>query len=260
MVEDKPALVLIHGLGSSAKGWQDVAPLLTGEFNVYTPTALGHAGGPPVDKYPVLGSDMVDWAEEYLDEQGLDRPHVAGHSMGGFIALELARRGRAETACAISPGGFWKPEEGQEAFQVAKEAVASARRARHLIPVLYRVPQIRKRAMRGVSGHPERVGYARALEAYRDVIACTIHAKSNLGSEHAKPLDPVPCPVTIAWAERDEMLPLATHGQRAREFVPQATFTILRDVGHEALLDNPALVAQTIVSATIANGSNASSS
>ena len=43
-------------------------------------------------------SEVVDAAEDYLDERGLDRPHLAGNSVGAFMAIELARRGRAATS------------------------------------------------------------------------------------------------------------------------------------------------------------------
>ena len=68
--------------------------------------------------------DVIDESERYLDERGLDRPHLAGHSMGGFIALELARRGRAASVCVFSPGGLWSDglgpgrEEGATAVSV----------------------------------------------------------------------------------------------------------------------------------------------
>ena len=50
---------------------------------------------------------MVDAAESFLDEHGLARPHLAGNSLGGWVAIELARRGCAASVCAFSPAGFW---------------------------------------------------------------------------------------------------------------------------------------------------------
>jgi pimeloyl-ACP methyl ester carboxylesterase len=41
---------------------------------------------------------------QYSDDQ--QHPHLVGHSMGGFVAVELARHGLAATVCALSPGGF----------------------------------------------------------------------------------------------------------------------------------------------------------
>ncbi|WP_231608828.1 alpha/beta hydrolase [Mycobacterium shottsii] len=66
----------------------------------------------PVQRRPATAADLVDWAERYLDEQGLQRPHLVGHSMGGYLAIELARRGRAATVCVFAPGGFWASGDG----------------------------------------------------------------------------------------------------------------------------------------------------
>ena len=64
------------------------------------------------------------------------------------------------------------------------------------------------------------------------------------------PLDPVPCPVTLAWSEHDAFFPLATCGKIACERLPQATFKILPGLGHVPIIDDPHLVARTILTAT----------
>ena len=90
MASDKPPLVLLHGTAMSGTAWQDVVPLLSDHHEVFTPTALGHRGGPPVQRRPATITDVVDAAQRYLDERGLERPHLAGNSIGGFMAIELA--------------------------------------------------------------------------------------------------------------------------------------------------------------------------
>ena len=52
----------------------------------------------------------MDDLERLLDELGLAKAHLAGNSLGGWAALELARRGRALTVCALSPAGAWGSE------------------------------------------------------------------------------------------------------------------------------------------------------
>jgi pimeloyl-ACP methyl ester carboxylesterase len=89
-------------------------PLLSSYHQVFTPTLLGHRGGPPVQRRPVTIWDVIDAAEQYLNEHGLQRPHLVGNSAGGFVALELARRGRAATVCALSPAGFWSTADGSK--------------------------------------------------------------------------------------------------------------------------------------------------
>jgi pimeloyl-ACP methyl ester carboxylesterase len=125
MASDKPPLVLLHGITMSGNAWQDVVPLLSDHHEVFTPTALGHRGGPPVQRRPATITDVVDAAEHYLDERGLERPHLAGNSLGGLVAIELARRGRAATVCAFSPGGFWSPGDGFQALAMGKISTGS---------------------------------------------------------------------------------------------------------------------------------------
>ena len=130
----KPALVLLHPFLLSGNVWQDVVPLLSSYHQVFTPTLLGHRGGPPVQRRPVTIWDVIDAAEEYLNEHGLQRPHLVGNSAGGFVALELARRGRAATVCALSPAGFCAVPQatGAELGETSRAPgfQASSRRAR----------------------------------------------------------------------------------------------------------------------------------
>ena len=102
------AVVLLHGVTCSGNMWRDIVPLLSEHHDVYAPTLLGHRGGPAIQRRPVTVSDLVDATERYLDENiTAARPHLVGNSLGGWVAIELARRGRAASVCALSPAGFW---------------------------------------------------------------------------------------------------------------------------------------------------------
>jgi pimeloyl-ACP methyl ester carboxylesterase len=252
MASDKPALVLLHGLGSSSAGWQDVVPLVSEYHRVYAPTTLGHRGGPPVTQRPVTFDALVDWTECYLDERGLDRPHLAGHSLGGYVALKLARRGRAATVCALSPGGFWPTEENPipEAMAGLRRNMAIGRVVRPVVPLLFRSAKLRQRAMRAASCRPDRVTRARAVEGFRDTVACTLVADLALSEGRIAPMDPMPCHIVLVWAEQDKVFPIDTFGEAARARLPKASFLVLPQVGHDAMLDNPGLVASTILAVT----------
>ena len=98
---------------------------------------------------------MIDAAEQYLNEHRLQRPHLAGNSMGGFVALELARRGRAETVCALSPGGFWSAGDGlrARAMNRVKRNAAMGRLTRPVTPLVMKSAVLRRRVMRDVAWH-----------------------------------------------------------------------------------------------------------
>lgn len=256
MASDKTALVLLHGGAASGRAWQDVVPVVSRYHQVYAPTAPGHRGGPPVRRRPATAADLVDWAERYLDEQGLQRPHLVGHSMGGYLAIELARRGRAATVCAFAPGGFWASGDGLRARTLSRAlgGAGIARLMRPIMPLVSKSPRVRRLMFQEGACHGERISAQRGVEILDDFLGCTVaNEVFSTDEEQIAPLDPLPCPVTVAWSEKDEIVPVTSYGPNARARLPQATFVTLPDVGHDPMMDDPELVARTILSVTTAD-------
>lgn len=259
MTSGKSPLVLIHGILMSGNAWNEVVPLLSDHHDVYTPSTAGHRGGPPLQRAPATVSDLVDAMERYLDEHGLTRPHVAGLSLGGWMAIELARRGRAASVCALAPGGFWS--RGDQAQTQAKRKVHQllamgrlAGRTRPLTALALKSAPIRRIGFRDAACHADRITATQCLGAIDDITGCTVNVDDIVGTrEHVSPLDPLPCPVTIAWAEKDALIPQPLCGNIARERLPQASVTTLPGVGHDPMIDDPALVARTILAVTAGN-------
>lgn len=253
---EKSSLVLMHGILMSGDGWQDVVPLLSDRHRVYTPTTAGHRGGPALRRSPTKVADLVDAMERYLDANGLERPHVVGLSLGGWMAIELARRGRAATVCALAPAGFWSPGDRAQAHVTKKihKFVAMGRLARPTRPavaIALKSATVRRLSFRDAARHADRMTGARAIEAVDDIVGCTLDVDDILGSgEHLASLNPLPCPVTIAWSSDDAIVPVSACDPIARERIPQATFTTLPAVGHVPMIDDPELVARTILAVT----------
>jgi pimeloyl-ACP methyl ester carboxylesterase len=260
MAASKSPLVLLHPFLVSGTVWQDVAPLLSSYHQVFTPTLLGHSGGPPVQRRPATIWDVIDAAEAYLDENGLQRPHLAGNSLGGFVAIELARRGRASTVCALSPAGFWADgrglaARGSAARKVHKIAAMSrlAVLAGPVGPVVCKSAFARRLALRFLNSarHGDRLPADKLLEQCRIITKCSVSREVlSTDEEQVAPLDPLPCPITLAWSEKDSLLPVASYGEVARERLPGARFEVLPDVDHVPMFDNPELVARTILTVT----------
>ena len=250
MTGPKPPLVLMHGVTCSGRIWQDVVPLLSEHHDVHAPTLLGHRGGPAIQRRPARVSDMVDAAERYLDEHAMARPHLAGNSLGGWVAIELARRGRAASVCAFSPAGFWWDSDShKQLVGLIRRKRAQARVGRPIAPLVLRSAVARRLGWREGACHGDRLTAARALEFLDDSLDCPFMDYYS-PDEQAEPLDPLPCPVTLAWAQFDRLVPAATYGQTARERLPSATWVLLPGVGHLLMVDDPALVARTIMTAT----------
>lgn len=246
-------LVLLHGGTWSGDQWRDIAPLLSTHHDVYTPSALGHRGGPVAQRRPVTIWDVVDESERYLDEHGLGRPHLAGHSMGGFTALELARRGRAASVCVFSPGGLWSDALRAQVAKRVRRQIAVGRLLGPINRLLMKSPGMRRRSLTDLTLHGDRLSYQRIIEINEASFGCTITGDIfNNADEQVAPMDPLPCPITIAWTEKDRILPVELCEAIVRDRLPRATFIILPGLPHTPTIDDPELVASTIMAVTCA--------
>ncbi|HLK41671.1 MAG TPA: alpha/beta hydrolase [Polyangiaceae bacterium] len=253
-----PPLVLFHGVLGSEAMWRHVVPLLSATHETFAPTALGHRGGRPAAERPARIADVIDDAQRTLDELGLDAPHLAGNSMGGWVALELARRGRARSVCALSPAGFWGSATSgpSRATSVLRATIHDTKRGRPILPLLARVPRFRRWAMRLNAVHGERVAAQELVSLADDLLGCVVAFDLLSTTEFLAPFDPLPCPTTIAWSAKDKVLPRDLHEPRARETVPQARFLVLDGVGHVPMFDAPDVVARVILESTGAAATN----
>ena len=243
----RPPLVLLHGVTNSARIWSEVVPRLQDDYELIVPTSTGHRGG-TAKRDDLTIAKLVDEAEEVLDRHGVQAAHLAGNSMGGWIAIELARRGRALTVCAFSPAGCWTPGAHDEthATETIRKARTLARLASPVAPLALHSGWLRRHSLRAAAVRGDRLTPSQALEIARDLVACTA-APDLLGTvESLAPLDPPPCPITLAWAAEDRIFPPSVNGVRAREIVPGATYVELGDVGHVPMIDNPDLCSEII--------------
>ena len=98
-------VLLLHPFLISQLVWEDVAQQLadTGRYEVFAPTMAGHNGGPASGTWFLSSAVLADHVERQLDELGWDTAHIVGNSLGGWVAFELERRGRARTVTGIAP-------------------------------------------------------------------------------------------------------------------------------------------------------------
>jgi pimeloyl-ACP methyl ester carboxylesterase len=122
-----------------------------------------------------------------------------------------------------------------------------------MLPLLARSKRLRHWILRDIAVHGERVSPAELLALADDTIGCEIVEDLLATDAQLAPLDPPPCPVTLAWSGQDRLFPVDVYGSHARELIPRASFIVLDDVGHVPMLDDPQLVAQTILAVTAAN-------
>jgi pimeloyl-ACP methyl ester carboxylesterase len=107
-------VVLLHGFTAAWRIWHPILADLVARYEVIAPTLPGHHGGPSYpDDHPIGFEHSTDAVERLLDELGVGTAHFVGNSMGGGIALELAKRGRARSVVAFAPAGGWSAGDGE---------------------------------------------------------------------------------------------------------------------------------------------------
>jgi pimeloyl-ACP methyl ester carboxylesterase len=247
-------LVLLHGFTDTWRAWELVLPALERRHDVLAPTLTGHAGGPPLPDGPP--DDVVlDGVERAIDEAGFETAHVAGNSLGGYLALKLAERGRARSVVAFAPGGGWAP--GDDSYlETLAHFDTMQEQLRRLAPqaeAILATPDGRRRAAALMAERWEHIPPQLLAHLWHGVVACRgLHALNEHARRHGWPLDPeqVTCPVRIVWGTADRLLPWPRAAERYRLMFPHADWVELDGVGHGAQLDVPLLATQLILGFT----------
>ncbi len=245
-------LVLLHGANMSWRIWRPVLPFLTGRHDVFAPTMPGHRGGPSLRAGVVPSmSAMVDVLCDQLDEAGIATAHLVGNSLGGWAAMELARRGRARSVVAISPAGAWRSGRDLQRllfmFRMAHTAIGNGP-----LRALAANPALSRAWLSRVVEHPERIPAEELRGMVADAAGCEL-LTAIFGGTELRPLasfDVALCPVRIAWAEHDRTIPYRRFGAPMQDIVRGAEFVKLPGVGHVPMYDDPRGVARTVLEVT----------
>jgi pimeloyl-ACP methyl ester carboxylesterase len=251
-------LVLVHGIGHRWQAWRPVLDRLAAHHDVIAIDLPGFGESPvPPGGIPRGMPATVTMMAEYFAAAGLDRPHVAGYSLGGAIALELAVAGHVRSATAFSPAGFFTEAERRRALARLSLMRASTFFPAALIRRSMRVAAFRAYCYAPLLAHPGRLEYEQAVEdalAMRRGRGFRVVARASRGyrfgglagrtGEHSA--GTLSVPVTVAWGAKDRILP-PHQAERARELLPEARHVALPSCGHVPMTDNPDLVADLIL-------------
>jgi pimeloyl-ACP methyl ester carboxylesterase len=249
-------LVLLHPFALCAEVWQPILPLLERHHQVFSLTIPGHAGSDPLPKhYDYTIANAVDILEQKLDALGIEKAHLVGNSLGGWLAIELARRGRALSVVALAPGGGWEagsPELQRllRRFQLTKLLLSfggpiAVRLARWALP--------RRYFLRDAVANPERLTPLEARLLIESTWRCAVYGevvKAIPSQPLSEPFAELPCQVRLVWGAKDRLLPLRGYSERWRRVLPGADWVVLPEVGHVQMYDDPQAVARSILDFT----------
>jgi pimeloyl-ACP methyl ester carboxylesterase len=248
-----PPLVLLHGFIDTWRTWELVLPALERRHEVLAPTLAGHSGGPRIDG-AISETTLADHVEAAMDAAGFTTAHIAGNSLGGFVALQLAARGRARSVVALAPAGGWADNAYKDLLAFQKELIAQIRLAAPYAVTLTSTPEGRRRATQYLTVNYTHIPAELLAHQLRGAAA----APSALdmidhGAQRAWQLDAerIACPVRIVWGTEDALLPWPSAAARfRRDWLPHADWVILDGVGHCPQLDVPLEAAQLILGHT----------
>ncbi|WP_405782797.1 alpha/beta fold hydrolase [Streptomyces sp. NBC_00859] len=242
-------LLLLHGIGHHRQAWDPVVHILATEREVIAVDLPGFGASPALpDGVPYDLASVVPVLAAMCEALGVERPHVAGNSLGGLLALELGSRKLAKSVTALSPAGFWTPAERRYAFS----ALAAMRQGARLLPL----PAV-ERLSRSAAGRAALTGTIYARPGRRSpeaVVSETLALRSatgfgetlTAGRDVLFTSDVSAVPVTVAWGTKDRLL-LRRQGVRAKRTIPGARLVRLPGCGHVPMNDDPALVARVIL-------------
>jgi pimeloyl-ACP methyl ester carboxylesterase len=250
-----PPLVLLHGFTDTWRTWELVLPALERRHDVLALTLAGHAGGPSVNG-EIDDDVLVDAVEQAMDEVGFETAHVVGNSLGGYVALQAAMRGRADSVVALAPAGGWAVgddayKETLSYFITMHDLVKAA--APHA-ETIASTPEGRRRATLYTTANFEHIPPDVVAHQIRGAAGCTVvatlveHARRNGWNLDA---EEITCPVRVVWGSEDRLLEWPRAAERYRsDWLPNADWVVLDGVGHLPQLDVPLETAELILGFT----------
>lgn len=244
-------VVLLHGYTGTCRTWERVSPHLPRDLHLHPLALRGHAYGKPLaDGVEPTVEALADGVAADMDERGLDRAHLVGSSLGGWLALELAARGRALSVTGFGTAGMWRGADDptqRMRRRMFDRLRATGRVAVPLLRVTGGIGLVRRLGMRDMAVRGDRLSKAQMLESVRGMLACTLHpALMEATEDGARRYEDLPCPVTLLVCEHDRLFPPADYVEQTRERVPQADVRVLPGTGHLPMVDDPVAVAREI--------------
>jgi pimeloyl-ACP methyl ester carboxylesterase len=244
-------LVLLHGIGSYRGAWDPVVPALAAEFDVLTVDLPGFGESPPLPagQEPTPAALAAALAG-LLDGLGIDRPHVAGNSLGGWVALELAALRPLASVALLSPAGLW-PDRTPTYARLSLRAIRGlTRRLERPLTALMSFRAVRTATLAQVYARPGRMTPEQARAAISASARCggflpTLRATAE---RHYRCTVPIGAPVTVAFGSRDRLL-LPGTSRHVEQLPAGARVVALPGCGHVPMSDNPPAVAALLASA-----------
>jgi len=248
-------VLLLHPFLLSQTVWEDVAQQLadTGRYEVFAPTMAGHNGGPSAGSWFLSSAVLADHVERQMDELGWDSAHIVGNSLGGWVAFELERRGRARSVTGIAPAGGWTRWSPAKFEVIAKFilGIPLLALAWSFGPRVLRLPLSRRLATYAISASPDGVSERRLSGCIDDVAHCPAYFQllvKVLLLPGLRELAENAVPAHLVLCGKDRIVPAPRFSRHFTTHLPDDhKVTKLEGVGHVPMFEAPRRVAEVII-------------
>ena len=206
-------VVLVHGLSGSTRWWARNVPDLAKHYRVYIVNLPGFGTFNRRGQRFVL-TEATSWLLAWMEAVGLERAHLVGHSMGGYLSLKLAAR---------------RPEAVRRLVLVDPAGVPSHRTMLgHLGPLLLAARYARPTFLPVLVRDALYAGPFTLLRTARDLLAEDVRGD----------LRRVGVPTLLVWGDRDPLIPPSI-GDVMRAEIPDSRLLVIEGAGHNPMFDQP---------------------
>ncbi len=244
-------VVMIHGMSASLHDWDDlIPPLAAGGYACYALDLLGHGDSSKPDAHAYQMDWLLEHFSNWVESLHLTEPAVViGHSLGGYVALEYARRFPASTRGLVLVDPFYSPSQRPVLLrEVYRRANLGALIARQIPEWLVRffvdISSVAVgHSIGALHALPEKVRAQTALDYKRT--APGVYHTLNAVPDLTPYLPEIDVPALVVWGDRDPTLSPASFS-RVVKALPKARGKILR-AGHVPHQSHAALFNQIVM-------------
>jgi pimeloyl-ACP methyl ester carboxylesterase len=224
-------VILIHGLAASLHDWDDLIPDLTQHgYAAYAPDLLGHGDSPKLDSRAYEMDWIFEHFSSWMRSLRLTEPAILiGHSLGGHIALEYARRVSAWTRGLVLVNPFYSPSQLPHFIRKTYSHPSLSGTLVGKAPAwLFRLIVDMTSVAMGHSVGAQRIRAQTALDYQRT--APGVYHIPNAITDMTDSLREVNAPVLVVWGDQDKTLAPSSF-TRLVDTLPKARGEVIR-AGH----------------------------
>jgi pimeloyl-ACP methyl ester carboxylesterase len=237
--KEAPAVILLHGFGSSLHTFEPWAQALKADYRTVRLDLPGSGLSPPDPTGDYTDTRSTALILVLMDQLGIEKATLVGNSIGGRIAWNVAadHPERVEKLVLISPDGFASPGF---AYGEAADVPAVMKAMRFTLPKSAIRPNLA-----ASYGDPKRLNEA-TVKRYHDLMlapggraALLARMEQTVLTDPATRLPLIKAPVLLLWGKRDRLIPFSNSADYTR-LLPGSRLVAFKDLGHVPMEEDPA--------------------